>query len=190
MEILDKMQAYLNSLESKRFHQYLAGLIGVIILLIGLTMFQYYRKVRYLKSEINRVNEEREETRTILDKAHIVKKEQKEIDAVLAQDENFKIAHYFEDLIGKLGLSDKKLSIEVSTPSREGKYQESILQAKFGGMSMKDVTELLQDIEMKKRVFTKELDIIASQKQEGTIDVALTIATLEPKPKETKETTE
>jgi hypothetical protein len=49
---------------------------------------------------------------------------------------------------------------------------------------MKNLTELLQEIELNKRVFTKELDITASSKQPGTIDVSLTIVTLEPKPKE------
>jgi hypothetical protein len=191
MDILHKIQTYLDSLEEKRFYQYLMGSIAVILLLIAGILFQYYRKVSYLKSEINRINEERANIRTILEKALLVKKEQKEIDAILAKDENFKIAGYFEDLLSKLGLADKKASdVQVTTPSREGKYQENILQAKFTSMTMKDLTELLQEIELNKRVFTKELDITISQKKPGTIDVTLTIATLEPKPKEVKEAAE
>jgi cell division protein YceG involved in septum cleavage len=191
MQILNKVQTYFNSIEEKRFYQYLIGLIAIIVLVTAGIVFQYYRSVRSLKREITRINEERQEIRTLLEKAQIVKREQKEIDAILAKDENFKIAGYFEDIVGKLGLANKKASdAQVTTALQEGKYQESVLQAKFSGMTMKDVTELLQEIELNKRVFTKELDITKSAKKEGTIDATLTIATLEPKPKEAREVAE
>ncbi len=191
MKILNNVQTYLNTIEEKRFYQYLIGVCVAILLLSAGIIFQYYRSVRSLKAEINSINEERAEIRTLLSKARIVKKEQKEIDAILAKDENFKIAGYFEDVTAKLGLANKKASdAQVTTSSQEGKYQESVLQAKFSGMTMKDVAELLQEIELNKRVFTKELDIAVSPKKAGTVDVTLTIATLEPKPKEVKESTE
>lgn len=188
MKILTAVQTYLNSIEEKRFYQYLGGVGACIAVLLAAILFNYYRSVRALKTEINRINEERLEIRTLLSKARIVKKEQKEIDAILAKDENFNIAGYFEDVIGKLGFASKKASdVQITTPAHEGKYQEIVLQVKFSGMTMKDVTELLQEIELNKRVFTKELDITTSARTPGTIDVVLTIATLEPKPKEAKE---
>lgn len=190
MEFLDKIQQYLNSIEQKRFFQFIAIFLGVVFVALVGILFQYYRSVSYLKSEIVQLNEEREETRYILDKALQVKKEQKQIDAVLAQDENFKIQGYFEDLIARLGLSSKKSTIEVTPAASEGSYKESVLQAKFIGMTMKELTELLQEIDGNKRIFTKELDIAVSQKQPGFIDVTLVIATLEPNPKETRERTE
>ena len=188
MQILTKVQTYLNAIEEKRFYQYLIGFGAAIFLALVAITFQYYRKVSSLKAEINTINESRDEIRRLLEKAQLVKKEQKEIDAILGKDENFKIAGYFGDVLAKLGLANKKASdLLVNTPSREGKYQESDLQAKFTGMTMKELTELLQEIDLKKRIFPKELDITVSQKTPGTIDVTLTIATLEPKPKEAKE---
>lgn len=185
MELFDKIQAYFNALEQKRFYQYVIGTLSIIVLIIFLLMFQYYRKVRALKRELVNINELREETRKILDKAQQIKKDQKEIDAILDQDKNFKIAGYFEDLISKLGLAQKKSStVEVRTAPLEAKYQESELQAKFTSITMKELTELLQEIELNKRVFAKELEITPSKKQPNSIDVILTIATLEPKPKE------
>ena len=187
MEIVEKMYAYISGLEEKRFYQYTIGVLCFIALLMFAVIFQYYRNINFLKSEISRVNESREEVRTILDKGQLVKKEQKEIDATIAKDENFKIIQYFEDLLGKLGLSNKKASLEVASPSSKGKYQERILTAKFTGMTMKDLTELLRDLELNPRVFTKELEITASQKPPNSIDVTLTVATLGPKPKESAE---
>lgn len=190
MELLDKMQAYFNSIDQKRFFQYIIGILGVITLAIALLFFNYYRTVSRLKGEAFAINELREQAKIILDKAQRIKKDQKEIDAVLAQDKNFKIAGYFEDLIEKLGLAQKKSSTEVTTASQEGKYQESILQSRFTAISMKQLAELLQEVELNKRVFIKELDITPSKKQQNSIDATLTIATLEPKPKETSESTE
>ncbi|HLE76168.1 MAG TPA: hypothetical protein VI521_00180 [Candidatus Babeliales bacterium] len=190
MELLNKMQIYLNSMDQKRFYQYLIGILCAVAVLLALLFFYYYRTISRLKSQAIAINELRIEEKSILDTAQRIKKDQKEINAVLAQDKNFKIAEYFEDLIGKLGLAQKKLSTEVSTASPEGHYQESILQARFTVLSMKEVTELLQEIELNKRVFIKELDIASSKKQANSIDVTLIIATLEPKQQETGESTE
>lgn len=190
MELFDKMQAYLSSIDQKRFFQYMIGMLGTITFALALLFFNYYRTVSKLKAEAMAINELREKEKTILDKAQRIKKDQKEIDAILAQDKNFKIAGYFTDLIEKVGLAQKKPSIEVTTAPQEGKYQESILQALFTILSMKELTELLQEIELNKRVFIKELDITPSKKQANSIDVTLIIATLEPKQQETSESTE
>jgi len=188
MELIDKIYTYISDLDEKRFYQYLIGFLCAVSLLMLLIMFQYYRSVSSLKSEIAQINDARKQARTILDKGQIVKKEQREIDAIIAKDENFKIGQYFEDLLAKQGLSNKVLKdSEVTSPEREGKYSESVLTAKFSGMTMKELTELLQELELNRRVFTKVLEITASQKPPNSIDVTLTIATLEPKPKDSTE---
>lgn len=187
MELFDKIQAYLNSLEQKRFYQYVGGALGIIALIMFLLMFQYYRKVRSLKQMVVSTNELREEAQKILDKGQQIKKDQKEINAILAQDPNFKIAGYFADLTSKMGLAQNLLPPSISTALQEGQYQETILQAKFNNITMKQLTELLQEVELNKRVFIKELDITRAKKQANSIDATLTIATLEPKPKEVGE---
>ncbi len=196
MEIIEKMYTYISKLEQKRFYQYSIGVLVFTALLMFAVIFQYYRTMWFLKSEIGRINDDREEVRTLLNKGQLVKREQREMDAIIAKDKNFKIAKYFKDILGKLGLGNKKASeIEVTSPSTEGKYQESILTAKFTGMTMKELTELLQELEINKRVFTKELEINSSQKTPNTIEVTLIIATLiiatlEPSPQEGIEMTE
>lgn len=183
MEFIEKVYTYINNLEERRFYQYIAAFLGCITLITAILVFSYYRNVWSLKSEVIHINELREEVRSILDRGQIVKKEQREIDSLIAKEENFKIAGYFEGLLSNQGLSNKRASVEVSSPGREGKYKESILVARFTSMTMKELTELLQELEKNRRVFIKELDITLSQKTPNTIDVTLTIATLEPKPK-------
>ncbi len=185
MESMEKIQAFLDRLDEKRFYQLLLIFLSFIALAMLGTMFYHYRNVRKLKQQINTVNETREEVRVILDKAQHVKKERKEIAAILAQDPNFKIAGYFQEILTKLGLTNKKASKEeVTTPAQEGQYQESVLNVRFSEMNMKELTQLLQEIEQNQRVFPKELEITASKKTPNSIDVNLTIATLEPRSEE------
>lgn len=184
MEVFNKIQTYLDSLDQKRFFQYLLGAAGILMLLVFLLIFNYFRTVGALKSEVQQINEYREEAQLLLSRAQRIKRDQKEIDAVLAQDKNFKIKGYFDDLINKQGLAQKvDKELEVSSAATQGKYQESILDAKFSGISMKNLTELLQEIEANKRIFIKELEISAAK--DSSIDVTLIIATLEPKQEET-----
>ncbi len=190
MEFLNQIQSYLSSLERKRFNQYVGGLLGFIAIVMLLLMFQYYRKVSYLKTEAIALNEQREDTQKILRTAQQIQDIQKENETILAQDKNFRIAHFFEDLIGKLGLVQKKSSVDLTVALGEGKFRENILTAKFTAVTMKEITELLQDIEQNKRVFVKELTLEASKKQKNSIDVTLVIATLEPKPQESGESSE
>ncbi len=181
MEFLNKIQTYIDGLDSQRFYQYSLILIGIITLTLGIIMIQYYRNVNKLKITIATINASREKVRTILDKVQHVKREQKAVDEMLKKEPDFKIVSYFEDVLNKLGLSNKKAKLEPALSSREGRYQESTLNARFVDMSMKEVAELLQELEKNKRVFPKELEITASRKTPNTIDVNLTIATLEPR---------
>lgn len=185
MEFIEKIQAYLTQMDENKFYQYLLIFLIIVGTLMGGLMFYYYRTTKNLKRQILGINDTREEVRLLLDKAQHVKTEQKEVDELIAQDPNFKIAGYFEDVITKLGLSSKKASkLEVTSPAREGRYQESILNARFSDMTMQELTELLKEIEQNRRVFTKELEITASKKTPNTIDVNLVIATLEPRSQE------
>src|SRR5579872_2800012 len=185
IEQIQKIQNILDQLDTTRFYRYAGAVLTGIGLIMLALMFQYYRTIGSLKKQINGINETRTEVRILLDKAQHVKQEQKEVDEIIAQDPNFKIAGYFEDVLNKLGLASKKSSkLEVTTPAQEGRYQETVLNAKLSDMSMKELTELLKEIEQNKRVFAKELEITASKKTANTIDVNVTIATLEAQTQE------
>ena len=165
MEFIQKLQLFFDQLDETRFYQYVSIFLVTVGLIMAGLMFQYYRTISSLKKQITAINETREEVRVLLDKAQHVKKEQKDVDEIIALDPNFKIAGYFEEVLTKLGLASKKASkLEVTSPAQEGKYQESVLNARFSDMSMKELTELLKEIEQNKRVFAKELEITTSKK--------------------------
>ena len=107
--------------------------------------------------------------------------EQKQVNAVLAKDPNFKIADYFDKLLGTLGLSQKSVTAKPSPGLEREEYREKILNTTFEQMNMQELCELLKALEESQRIFIKELTITRSKKVSDTIDVTLIIATLQPK---------
>ena len=85
------------------------------------------------------------------------------------------------NLLVKLNLRDKEVAEETSTADLEENYRRTELSAKFEDMSMRELTELLQEIEQNSRIATSRLEITQSKKKPRTIEVSLTISTLLPK---------
>jgi hypothetical protein len=179
MFIIDTIQSFIESLEERDFYKYLALSITVILGILFLVFFMYYRATNSIIDRITTINDLRENVQQILTASKKVKKQREEIDTILAQDENFKIGAYFDKTLTALRLSDKSQPPDYSHIDHTGAYRENILRAKLTDMTMKDLAELLNDIEKNQRVYTKELEITKSRK--GNLDINLTIATLERK---------
>ena len=180
MTFLEPIKNYLNKLDLRTFYIYLASYAGTCIVLLGLMTYYYYSSLWGLQKKINNVNSHREDILTILEKKELIKQQQAAVEAILAQDPNFKIEGYFEKLLTKFNLSDKKDSRIVTTIDLEGNYRKSELSAKFENMTMQDLTTLLEEIEKNPRIATDKLEITKS-KTPKTIVVDLTISTLLPK---------
>ncbi len=83
-------------------------------------------------------------------------------------------------MVDQLNLPQPTLT-RVTKTTRGENYEERSLEIKFTDITMKELAQLLQDIEQKKRIYSKSLEINVSKKQPHTIDVNLTIATLHKK---------
>lgn len=179
IEIINTIQSFIDELEQQQFYYYTAGFLGVLVLLTAGLVYYNYSMSSTLSGDIAELNEEREDTiQKLLSKARRLQKEQSEIDAMLAESQDFKIGGYFEGVRNKLGL---RPSVESTAQAdREDNYRESSLKARFDEITMKQVLELLQELEQMERIYTKELEIRKS-KTPGTIDADITIATLQPK---------
>jgi len=179
MEFLDKIRTFIQELDEKEFRTYLiAVLSGIFIVLIFFVAF-YLKRVSTLKKQISYVNEKREEVKNILEKNEVVDQQKQKVDTLL-ENKDFKIRQYFEDVVKKLSL--EKPLIATSQIDKDATYREVILKATLDDLNMKQVCDLLEEIEKKKSlVYTKELEITRSKKRPRAIDVALTIATLQKK---------
>ncbi len=180
MAALEKIKTFFEGLDEKTFYKYLAIYLGIVFVLVGLMIFRYYQNINYLDQRINTVNELREDARQVLEKSVRVEQQHKEVNRILEEDPDFKIKGYFDNLIDKLNLPQPTLT-RVTKTSRDENYEESSLEIKFTDITMKELAQLLQDIEQNKRIYSKALEINVSKKQPHTIDVNLTIATLHKK---------
>ena len=182
MELMNKLRLFIEGMEEREFYRYMIILLGLIVLMAGFLVFRYYKKVGALEGRIEYVNDEREEkVQSILQRMHVVSQQRKHVNDILAKDKEFRIAGYFDELLKKLGLFDKRTAQSSSEVVLGPEYSEIMLRASFVGLNMRQLTELLEKIEKNERVYEKSLEIIRSTRTPKTIDVNLTIATLEPR---------
>lgn len=181
MNFLMRFFHSINTFDAKKVYQAMGFILGLTVVLIGVILFYYYHSVNSLHKKIDILNESREEIRTILTKEEQVQQQHKAVNALLAEDPNFKIGGYFKSILEKLNLTEKNKKYVTEPIEREDNYRETRLNAEFVDMTMKELTELLSIIEQSARVYTKELDITRSKRTAHTVNVKLIIGTLQPK---------
>jgi hypothetical protein len=179
MKALEKIQLYITTLEEKRLYLYIGIVCAILVGLASFIVMHYYSSIGQLRDEISFINEQRVRVRRLLTAFDQMRKHRAEVDTLFSQEAGFKIGGYFEKLLARLGLSEKRALI---TPSHidHDKFRESILKANLTDINMKQLCELLNELDKDKRIYTKELEIAKSRTTPKTLDVTLTIATLEP----------
>lgn len=182
MQVVHYSKNFIRNLEEREFYRYLAIVLGVLVLVLGILIYTNYSTVSGLELKLKRINKQREDTREILQKHETVKQQQAEVDAILAKDPTFKIKEYFTATVAELNLGQQNTKqAEVSEPQDlDNGYSEIKLNAGFTDLNMKQLCELLYKVEQNERIYTKEL-IITKALKTPTIDVTLVIATLQPK---------
>ena len=139
MQFFDTIRTKIDQLEPKKFIYGTAVGLGVILLFAGGLVLQYYRSVYGLKKQIGRINQYRKQAQDLLERAQEVITQRQQVDALLAEDMNFKIGGYFKDLLAKLQLSRKEKMETTQTIEREDNYLEQVLNAKFTDLNMKEL---------------------------------------------------
>jgi hypothetical protein len=181
MAILKRVQEFITRLDMQQFYKYLAAIVGIFLVCIGIVSFLHYRRVGNLDRKLRRINQQRDEARSNLQEHALVKQQQADVDAILDKDRDFRLVRYFLSVIDKLQLRNNLT--QEPTPITEdlnNGYTEVRIIATFANMNIKQVADLLYEIDKNDRVYTKELLLVKSLKS-PTLDVTLVIATLQPK---------
>ncbi len=182
MQFIQKLYAYFDALERAKVHRYIIVSVVGVLLLTGVGLYYVHRTVQSLQSELEEINDLRvNRVQSILRRIEHVKQQRKEVNAILAEDEAFKIGGYLDEKLDLLGIANNKKEETATQVILDDNYRESVLSVKFAEITMKQLTELLNIIEQNKRIYTKALEIMRSTKAPRTIDVSLTIATLQPR---------
>ncbi|RTL07205.1 hypothetical protein EKK58_03450 [Candidatus Dependentiae bacterium] len=164
--------------DQKIFKKYIIILISSIMIGFVFITWQYYTKVTWYKKKIVLLNYVRQEARELREKMVQVQTQRSRVNTMLEEEADFKIAGYFNNVLINLHLIDNKKIEETSQINREDNYRESELITTLTNLDMKQITELLYEIEQKKRIYIKKLEIEKSKKNKNKLDVNLIIATL------------
>ena len=191
MEFIENIKRTIALWDEKEFYTYVGGFFLALVFIILGSLYYKHTGITFWRKRINSINEEREFIRNILNKEQRVSGQRAEVNAMLTETPDFKIDGFFTELMGKFGFEgNRKPTTSVSFADRgDPEYREVLLNAKFDALDMKRLCELLDELEQNKRIYTKELEIVKSKRNPSTIDVNLTIGTLQRKPEQT-ETTE
>lgn len=179
--MFDSLKQFIEGLDEKDFYKYLAGAIIAIVIIMGLILFVNYRSISALKKRTNRLNTNRQAVQEILTTFERVKQQKAAVASILEKDKTFKIVGYLDELIARLGLTPHKTgTMQQSEEPLEHlpEYNEIKIIVPFTDMNMRQLTELLNEIDKNERIYTKELDIVKSPTK-PSLDVTLTIATLQ-----------
>jgi hypothetical protein len=180
MTILTQIREYIEALDKKQFQRSVIVLLSIIFVVNVFLMYRYYRSINTHLQRIASINKKRQEVKILLERFEKVKKQQSDVDTLLAKDKEFKIAGYFNDILKKLGIVQNKIrEPETSTEELDNGYREIELYAGLSNMNMQKITSLLDTLEQNERIYTKELEIYRPDGGK-TVNVNLHIATLEP----------
>ena len=182
MDVLGKVRDFIANLDEQKFYMYIGGFLGVITLVFGILMYRTVAGINELEEQIESINEYRHDAQRIIAQFSQVKKQRAKVNQILKQDKRFKITNYFSNLINDLGLR-QHLPVEPN-PSKKDldkQYEEVQITPKLKHVNMRQLVQLLQEIEESERVYVKKLDITKAQTRPPSIDVTVSIATLQPR---------
>ncbi len=180
MKILEPLEQSIAQLDAKTFRNYLIAFFVLLTLILGLILYRYYSSVSYIHQNIRKINEEREKVKEIALSYELVKEQQRLVEALIKKNPNFKIAGEFDKILTQHKLMNNLArKPEPRRTVLDAGHTEVTLFANLTNLNMKTIAELLDTLERNERITIKEIEI-AKPTNGRTVNLNLTIATLEP----------
>jgi hypothetical protein len=180
MKIFAPIRDFIRNLDKRAFYRYLGAFFVLFFCILAAGVYIYHWRSSNIRRLLVRLNQQREETRSLLQQHELVKQQQIEVNEVLTRDKNFRLLEYFSSLVKELGLERNAQEPHLVVEDLQNGYDEVRLSVNLKQLTMKRLVGLLYHIEKNERVYSKELSIIKSLKT-SELDVAMVIATLQAK---------
>ena len=182
--IMQTITNFFWQLDKKRFNQVLIGSISLLTISFGLFLYFQFNTIRRLKRTMVTINVERMQTKELLEKNELLDRQKKRAQEIINQDKNFFLKKYFLEIVNKFSLIKNLKDAPVREISLENLrsqgYEEVRIEAEFINLNMKQLVDFLNELEQNNRISIKRLEITKS-KTGQTIDVQMTISTLQQK---------
>lgn len=180
MTQLEKLKQYLYELDERTLYRYFIAFLASVATIMGLVVLLQYRAIKGITKNIKSLNAQRIEAQEILTRFQQVTHQKEAVESVLEKDKSFRIVGYVDTLLNNLQLSRNKGAYQPTTEPLEGhdSYDEVTLIVPLTEITMRNLAELLNEIEKNERIYIKQLEIAKSQTRPA-IDVTITLATLQ-----------
>lgn len=179
-QIINQITDFFWALDKKRFNQITIGVLVGTTLILGGTLYFQWRRIAASKKTMTDINKNRDEIRKILERNEVIKKHQEHAKEIIAQEPDFYLIRYFQELLDKMHL-DKNLEskdLQVNrAPLATPDFVEESIEPRLVDLNMEKLVSLLDALEKKERIIIKRVVITKSKKPQA-IDVGLSISTI------------
>lgn len=182
MEAIEQVQTFFATMSKKDFQRAMLAGAATLTLLLSFFVYRYIATVSKLKKEIANINRLRsQDVEDVLTRYELVKKQQTEVETILAKDPTFKIKEFLDTVMNKVNIVQYKAKEpQFSQQDLENGYTENQLYASFANVTTQHVCELLYALEQNERVYIKQVELYKTDLNK-TINANITIATLQAK---------
>lgn len=184
MQLFARITDFFARLDKKQMQRLIMVAIGSAFVLLGLVAYFQYRQVQFFRREMITINNARIKVNEILERNEVLKQQQQHGEGIMAKDKNFYLKEHVNSIVSKLGLQNNfkggPVSINDLENLRARGYEEVKMLADFVGINMRQLVELVRELELNERLDIKKIDIVKA-KQSNAIDAQLSISTLQPK---------
>ena len=113
--------------------------------------------------------------RSIFQEKALVEHNKRNTLMLIETNENFKLSGAFTAILQQLHLEKKKITGDTTHIDIDAHYRETIFKTKLTEITIQETYSLLQELYKNDRISIEELEIAKSKRNQGTVDVTLTL---------------
>jgi len=178
-DVIVKIAEIIQSLDSKKFQQYLLlFLICIATSVVALIFYINNQSLEIIK-QTKRIETFANKSVKLLSSFQKLKQEETRISEMLEKDKEFNIKSYFEQFCKDQNLTPESGWEDTKIQDISEKFSEIELSSTFKGLTTDKIVSILEALDKKKIIYTKE--VIVKSEGNKKISLELNLATIKAK---------
>jgi hypothetical protein len=179
MDFVKDIVEKIYSFDDKKLKSFVIVYVCCFFLLLCFLQIIFIFKKNSILDEIKKLDEARNSIKGLVEKKNWLESEKKTIDDLLKKDENFRIKEYVISILSKHNLINN-LQGDYDTvraqPEKPG-YNELLMSFELRGLTMKQLVNVLIDMEHDKKILFKEI-ILRYDENDKKINLVAVVSTI------------
>lgn len=180
MNIFKELIINFKNSDTQEQYIYIGSALGAFFLIFGFIWYFTNTRVSKYNELLTKVQKQKSEASNLIEKRKVVLQHKEQVDSIIEKNKDFRPTQAYQNIIRKLGLEKYEGNEKTSQEQGEkidGKVELRVVSSLFG-ITMKQVTDLLNEIATVNQLYPKSI-IIKKNPSTQTVDIDLTIASLE-----------